>query len=307
MLKPVGIVTGATGGIGYAAAEGLARAGRRVVLTGRDEAKGQAALMRLRSAIPGAEAEFRRLDLASLEFVAAFAAAWEGPADILINNAGVMGFPTRQATRDGFEAQLGTNYLGHFALTLQLLPALRAAERARVVSVSSLAHRRGQIDFGDLLSERTYSPFRAYAQSKLAMLLFARELQRRSAANGWRLVSIAAHPGWSATRIVVNGMGAGLRGLIAQTGFSLLAQSAAQGAQPILYAALDPAAEPGGYYGPAHLAETRGPPAPAKVMPQGQDFDRGGAALGRVGAAHRRARRGLTPGARSATASGAGA
>jgi NAD(P)-dependent dehydrogenase (short-subunit alcohol dehydrogenase family) len=271
LLRPVGVVTGATGGLGYAAAERLARAGHRVVLTGRNEAKGQAALARLRAAGPRIEAEFAHLDVASLGSVAEFAARWQGPLDVLINNAGVMGYPDRRLTEDGFEAQFGTNYLGHFALTLRLLPALLEAKAARVVSVSSLAHRSGRIDFEDLQGARGYSPNRAYRQSKLAMLMFARELQRRAAAHGWPLVSIAAHPGWSATNIVVNGMGTGLRARIAQGIFSLLAQSAAEGARPILYAALDPAAEPGGYYGPANFGETRGPPAPSKVMPQARD------------------------------------
>ena len=137
--------------------------------------------------------------------------------------------------------------------------------------MSSLSHRRGRIEFDDLQGARRYSPHRAYQQSKLAMLMFARELQRRAAAHGWPLASIAAHPGWSATDIVANGMGTGLRARIAERAFHLLAQSAAEGARPILYAALDPAAEPGAYYGPANLGETRGPPAPSKVMPQARD------------------------------------
>lgn len=270
-MPAAAIVTGATGGIGYAAAEGLARAGRKVVLTGRDAAKGTAALAALRSAVPGAEAEFRLLDVGSLAAIAAFAQDWQGPVGILVNNAGVMGYPARRLTVDGFEAQFGINYLGHFALTLRLLPALLQAGAARVVSVSSLAHRRALIDFDDLQGARHYVPSRAYRQSKLAMLMFALELQRRATAQGWDLVSIAAHPGWSATRIVVNGRGSGLMAQIAQQGFSLLAQSAAAGAEPIVYAALDTAATPGGYYGPGRLGETRGPTAPSKVMPQAAD------------------------------------
>ena len=190
---------------------------------------------------------------------------------MLVNNAGIMAPPQRTLTVDGFEQQIGTNYLGHFALTGRLLPQLKAAPRAHVVSVASLAHRGAQIALDDLQGERSYNPRRAYGQSKLAMLIFARELQRRAALHGWPFVSIAAHPGWSATRIVLNGMGQGSRERFIQTAFNTLAQSAAQGAQPILYAALDPAAEPGGYYGPSRLNETRGPPAPSKVMPQAQD------------------------------------
>ncbi len=270
MLSAPALVTGATGGVGYAVSEGLARAGRSVVLTGRSPAKGEAALARLRRAVPGADARFDLLDVSDLGAVAAFAARWQGPLGILVNNAGVMGYRERRATKDGLEAQLGTNYLGHFALTVRLLPALLEGQ-ARVVSVSSLAHRRGRIVFDDLNSERNYSPWRAYSQSKLAMLMFARELQRRASQHGWPLRSIAAHPGWSATSIVVNGRGTGLLGRVGQAMFSVMAQSAAAGALPILYAALDPAAEPGGYYGPAHMGETRGPSAPALVMPQAKD------------------------------------
>lgn len=270
-MAKTAIVTGATGGIGYETALGLARAGLHVFLTGRDAGRGQAALSSLQAALPAAQAEFRLLDVGSLDAVAAFARDWTGPLDLLVNNAGVMAYPHRRQTKDGFEAQLGINYLGHFALTLRLLPALLEAGGASVVDVSSLAHRRGRIMFDDLQSERNYVPFRAYAQSKLAMLIFARELQRRARERELDLVSIAAHPGWSATRIVQNGMGAGLLASVASTAFGLLAQSAADGAKPTLYAALDPAAIPGGYYGPANFGETRGPVAPAKVMPQATD------------------------------------
>ena len=275
---PAAIVTGANSGIGYETAVGLARAGWHVVLTGRDTGRGEAALARLLATVAGAQAEFRLLDLGSLAAVAAFAEAWRGPLGVLVNNAGVMAYPERRLTADGFEAQFGINYLGHFALTLRLLPALLEAKGARVVSVSSLAHRRGRIMFNDPQGERSYSPARAYQQSKLAMLMFARELQRRVALRGWDLASIAAHPGWSATRIVQNGLGSGLQGQVVQGLFSLMAQSAAAGAAPILYAALDPHAQPGGYYGPSRLGETRGPVAPSKVMPQACDL----AAAGRL-------------------------
>ncbi len=265
------IVTGATGGLGYATAEGLARAGHRVVLTGRNPDKGRAALDQLRRALPAADAEFKLLDVSSLAAVDAFAASWTGPLGILINNAAVMALPERRLSIDGFELQLATNYLGHFALTLRLLPALLANADARVVDVSSLAHRGARIAFEDLQSERSYSPYRAYGQSKLAMLLFARELQRRARGRGWDLRSIAAHPGWSATSIVSNGLGPSLKSTLANLAFSLAAQSPAEGAKPILYAALDPAADPDRYYGPAKFGETRGPVAPARMMPQATD------------------------------------
>lgn len=268
---PPAIVTGATGGLGYATAEGLARAGRRVVLTGRNPQKGRAALDRLRRAVPAADADFQRLDVASLAAIEAFAATWTGPLGILVNNAAVMALPERRLSEDGFELQLATNYLGHFALTLRLLPALLASPGARVVDVSSLAHRGARIAFDDLMSERSYSPYRAYGQSKLAMLLFARELQHRAKARGWDLSSIAAHPGWSATSIVSNGLGPSLKAQIANAMFRLAGQSPTDGAKPILYAALDPAADPTLYYGPARLGETRGPVAPARMMPQATD------------------------------------
>lgn len=269
--RPTAIVTGATGGLGYATAEGLARAGHRVVLTGRNAHKGEAALKALRRTVPSAEAEFRLLDVSSLDAVAAFCTAWSGPVDILINNAGVMAYPERRLSADGFEMQFATNYLGHFALTLRLLPALLQAPAARVVDVSSLAHRTGRIEFDNLNGERSYSGYRSYGQSKLAMLLFARELQHRGELRGWPLMSIAAHPGWSATSIVSNGFGPSMKSQIAHFLFRLAGQSAEQGAKPILFAALDPTADPALYYGPANLGETRGPVAPARMMPQATD------------------------------------
>ena len=265
------IVTGGTGGIGFEVAKGLARAGHDVLLTGRSRSKGEDALRQLEAAVPGAKAQFALLDMADLASIQTFAEQQREPIEMLVNNAGIMGLPERTLTKDGFEAQIGTNYLGHFALTGRLLPRLNEAGRARVVSVASLAHRRAKLHLDDLQGERTYDPMGTYGQTKLAMLIFARELQRRAAARGWPLVSIAAHPGWSATRIVLNGMGRGLKGSLIQAVFNTVAQSAEGGARPILFAALDPAAEPGGYYGPANFQETRGAPAPSKVFPQAQD------------------------------------
>ena len=265
------IVTGATGGLGLQASIGLARAGHEVVLTGRNAEKGASAIMRVLAAVPGATVRFAHLDTASLASVEAFAATVQSPVAVLLNNAGVMALPRREETVDGFERQLGTNHLGHFALTARLLPHLRGG---RVVTVSSVAHRRGRIAWDDLQSTRSYAPFAAYAQSKLANLMFGLELQRRSTEHGWGITSIPAHPGWSATQIVHNGPGQGAPGLrerIMQAGFSALGQSAADGALPLLYAALDPAAVPGGYYGPCCWGETRGKPAQAKAMPQALD------------------------------------
>ncbi len=272
------VVTGATGGLGFETAAGLARAGGHVVLAGRDAAKGQAALARLRREVPGATVEFEMLDLASLASVQAFAGRMlaAGPVlDTLVNNAGVMAPPARRTTADGFELQFGTNYLGHFALTARLMPALlRADAGARVVQVSSVAHRRGRIAWDDLQSERRYNPWAAYSQSKLAMLMFALELARRAKAQNWPLVSVAAHPGWAATDLIANGLGSGAPGVksrLLDAGFRLVAQSAADGARPLVYAAASPNAQAGGYYGPAGFREIKGPPGPARVMPQAQD------------------------------------
>ena len=272
------IVTGATGGLGYATAVGLARTGAKVVLAGRNAKKGEAALARLRREARDALAEFELLDLASLASVAAFAErmlAAHPAIDILVNNAGVMAPPTRQVTADGFELQFGTNYLGHFALTARLLPALLRTEgKAHVVQVSSLAHRGAAMAWGDLQGERRYTAWKSYGQSKLAMLMFALELARRAAAQGWPLVSDAAHPGWAVTDIIANGPGGGAMGLkehVMQAGFQLLGQSAADGARPIIYAATSHDAKAGGYYGPAGFQEIKGPPGPSRIMPQAQD------------------------------------
>ncbi|MBC7799776.1 MAG: SDR family oxidoreductase [Gemmatimonadaceae bacterium] len=274
--SPVAVVTGATGGLGYATAAGLARAGAHVVLTGRNPAKGAAALARLRRDVPGAQSEFALLDVASLPAVAAFAdrIAADHPAiGILVNNAGLMAPPRRQVTAEGFELQFATNYLGHFALTARLLPALIAG-RARVVQVSSVAHRRAAMAWDDLQGARHFNTWALYGQSKLAMLIFAVELARRAAAQGWPLTSIAAHPGWAVTDIILNGPAAGASGLrekVMQAGFRLFGQSAQDGARPIVYAATAPEAQAGRYYGPAGFQELRGPPAPARIMPQAAD------------------------------------
>jgi NAD(P)-dependent dehydrogenase (short-subunit alcohol dehydrogenase family) len=265
------IVTGANSGIGYEAALALARAGAQVVLAARDPGRGEAAVARIRGAVPQAQISFARLDLASLASVAAFASGVTA-VDILVNNAGVMAPPARRLTADGFELQFGTNYLGHFALTAQLRPLLSRSRWARVVNVASIAHRRGRLMFDDLQGERRYNPSASYAQSKLAMLMFGLELQRRSDAAGWGLASITAHPGVARTEIVANGPGSGsLMGLVAQVVFPLIGQSAAQGALPILYAATSPNAVRGGYYGCDGFQEMWGRVAPAALAPQARD------------------------------------
>jgi NAD(P)-dependent dehydrogenase (short-subunit alcohol dehydrogenase family) len=268
------VVTGATGGLGYQTALGLAQAETEVVLTGRNDAKGREAISKIRRQLPDAKISFEALDLANLASVADFAqrfATTHASLDLLVNNAGVMALPTRQTTDDGFETQFGTNYLGHYALTAQLLPLLRSAHQPRVVNLSSIAHRTGFIHFSDLQGERLYSPWKAYNQSKLAMLMFALELQRRSDAAGWNLMSNAAHPGWARTDLFANGPGFGLISFASQLAAPLFSQSAESGALPTLFAATSPQAEGGGYYGPNGLNELKGPPAPARIMPQARD------------------------------------
>ena len=270
------IVTGANSGLGYDTALQLARAGADVVIAVRNAAKGQTAASSIATTIPGAKIRFEPLDLASLASVAGFAARiaeTHSSLDILVNNAGLMALPRRQTTQDGFEMQFGVNYLGHFALTARLFPLLHNAARPRVVQLSSIAHRSGQIDFSDLQGMR-YRPWKAYGQSKLAMLIFALELQRRSDANGWNILSTAAHPGFSRTELIANGPGNnGPAGILSRLGFSVLGQSSAAGALPTLLAATSAQALPGAYYGPMGLREMKGPPGPAAIKPQGLDLN----------------------------------
>jgi NAD(P)-dependent dehydrogenase (short-subunit alcohol dehydrogenase family) len=280
LWRSVAVVTGANSGIGWHTALELARHGARVVLACRDTARGEEALSRIRVAVPEADVRLGQLDLADLASVRAFAAQLldeEPGLDILVNNAGVMALPQRQVSVDGFEMQLAVNHLGHFALTGLLLPALLApaAGPARVVSVSSMAHRGGRIDLDDLQSERSYRPWTAYSQSKLANLLFAQELHRRA---GGAVVSVAAHPGLAATELVSNGPAVGASGAVgrvrarvmhAMTG--LAAQPAQAGAWPSLYAATMPDVQGAEYFGPARFGGWRGPPARATATASAYD------------------------------------
>jgi NAD(P)-dependent dehydrogenase (short-subunit alcohol dehydrogenase family) len=271
-LGRTAVVTGATGGLGYETALALAKAGSEVILTGRNDRKGQSAIEKISREVTSAKVSFEHLDLASLASVADFAQRMHArhSVDLLINNAGVMALPRRQTTANGFEMQFGTNHLGHFALTARLMPLLRRASEPRVVSVSSLAHRTGFIDFADLQGVRVYSPWMAYGQSKLATLMFALELQRRSDAAGWNLMSNAAHPGFARTNLFASGPG-GLLSLATDFAAPFFGHSAADGARPILLAATSPNAKPGAYYGPGGIGELRGAPAPALIMPQARD------------------------------------
>jgi NAD(P)-dependent dehydrogenase (short-subunit alcohol dehydrogenase family) len=268
------LITG-TGGLGYEDALALARAGASVVIAGRNPLKGAAAVAAIRRAVPGAQVRFGEVDLSSLASVATFAArlaSEQDSLDLLINNAGVMTPPQRRETRDGFELQFGTNYLSHFALTAQLMPLLRKGRAPRVVTVGSIAARRGAIDFDDLQAERSYRAFHVYAQSKLACLLFAFELSRRSKAAGWGVQSLAAHPGLSRTDLLYNTPGGPTPTIyFLRRVFRLMFQPAAQGALPTLFAATDPNARDGAHYGPHRLSGTRGYPIEEPPPPQAQE------------------------------------
>lgn len=267
------VVTG-TGGLGFQDALALARAGANVIIAGRNPSKGAAAVDQIRQSVPGANVTFGALDLASLESIESFGERLRSSRDsldLLINNAAVMTPPKRQVTCDGFELQFGTNYLGHFALTAQLLPLLRKGNEPRVVSLSSVAARSGTINFDDLQAQHSYRPMPVYSQSKLACLMFALELQRRSDAAGWGIQSIAAHPGISRTDLLPNGAGAWSVPGMARRYMWFLFQPAAQGALPTIFAATSLQARGGVYYGPDRLGETRGYPAIAKIPPQALD------------------------------------
>ncbi|WP_077067084.1 SDR family oxidoreductase [Pseudorhizobium marinum] len=274
------VVTG-TGGLGFETALALARAGASVVIAGRNLLKGAAAVSEILEAVPGAQIRFRQLDLASLASIADFGtrlAQERGSLDVLVNNAGVMTPPQRLETRDGFELQFGTNYLGHFALTAHLMPLLRRGTTPRVVTLGSVAARSGTIDFENLNAQRQYKPFPIYAQSKLACIMFAFELNRKSKAAGWGVDSIAAHPGISRTDLIPNG--AGRTSLAGMTRHYLwfLYQPAWMGALPTLFAATDPTARNGAYYGPDRLAGMRGYPKEEKAPTRALDT----AAAGRL-------------------------
>ncbi len=269
------LITGANSGIGYQAALEFARHGAHVLLGCRSQAKGEAALERLHRESPGTNTELVLLDMASLRSVRAFAEAFasSGAAlDVLINNAGVMALPERQLTEDGFERQFGTNHLGHFALTGLLLPALQRAGESRVVTVASLAHRNGKMVWDDLQSERKYVPWEAYNSSKLANILFARELDRRARDKGLGLVSVAVHPGVARTNIFENGPGTGsLKAKILAVLAPLLTQDDAMGALPTEYAATAPQVKGGEYLGPDGPGEFKGYPKVVTPRPQALD------------------------------------
>jgi NAD(P)-dependent dehydrogenase (short-subunit alcohol dehydrogenase family) len=274
----VAVVTGANSGLGLVTTRELARAGARVVMGCRDLARGETARADVTAQVPDAQVEVRRVDLASLASIREFADTLRADVptiDLLVNNAGVMAIP-RQETDDGFEMQLGTNHLGHFALTGLMLPTLIGQAGSRVVTVSSTAHKPGRIDFDDLMGERSYKKWAAYYQSKLANLLFAYELQRRLDAAGLATISVAAHPGYAATNLQQVGPrmeGSRAGALLMSLGNSLLAQSDDKGALPQLYAATAPDVRGGEYFGPDGIAESRGHPKRVDSTKASKDTD----------------------------------
>jgi NAD(P)-dependent dehydrogenase (short-subunit alcohol dehydrogenase family) len=268
------IVTGANSGIGYQTARYLARAGATVILACRSAAKGEAARARIVAENAAAKIEVRALDVADLDSVRRFAAEFlsEGkPLDLLINNAGVMAIPERRTTPQGFEMQFGTNHLGHFALTGLLLPALLRQPKSRVVTVASIAHKGGKLNFDDLNGERGYDPRGAYQQSKLANLVFGLEFDRRLRAHSVDTTSVIAHPGVAVTNIISNGMGTGMKSRIVGALLPLVAQSDDRGSWPLVYASTSSEVHGGGYYGPDGIAEIKGMPVEVKPKPQALD------------------------------------
>jgi NAD(P)-dependent dehydrogenase (short-subunit alcohol dehydrogenase family) len=266
------LVTG-TGGLGFEDAIALAKAGGEVILAGRNPKKGGDAIRRINEAVPHASVTFEPVDLGNLDSIEALAERLKGSRDhldVLINNAGVMTPPRRKTTDDDFELQFGTNYLGHFALTAHLFPLLLQGRDPRVVTLSSIAARGSKvaINFDYLQAERSYNPMPVYGQSKLACLMFALELQRRSEMHGWGITSLAAHPGVSRTDLLHNAPGRRSAQGLLRSLLWFLFQPASQGALPTLFAATSPDARGGRYYGPARLSETRGHPTEAQIPPQ---------------------------------------
>lgn len=270
------LVTGADRGLGYEMSRVLAVRGAAVTLACRSPERGATALQRLRAATGSERLGFAQLDLASLASVRRFAEEWDRPLDLLVNNAAAKPGP-RAETEDGFELQFGVNHLGHFALTGLLLPALRRAGAARVVTVSSLAHKRAHLDFEDLQFRRGYRPWRAYARSKLANLCFSLEFARRLAAGSETVMAVAAHPGITATqtRPQRRGPGADVQADVAAGFLRMMTQPVEAAALPLLYAAAGESVRNGDYYGPGGRGEIRGYPALASPAPHALDADAG--------------------------------
>ncbi|APX97161.1 oxidoreductase [Natronorubrum daqingense] len=272
------VVTGANSGIGLETTRELARNGATVIMACRDASSAERATRNVRGDVPDADLRVESCDLASLESIREFATRLEGESvDVLINNAGTMAIPRRE-TEDGFETQFGVNHLGHFALTGLLLERLRTDDEsnpARVVTVSSGLHERGTIDFDDLHGEGSYDGWDAYAQSKLANVLFAYELERRFRAGDANAMSVAVHPGYADTKLQfrgIEGRGTWIRTALRRFANAVFAQSAEAGALPTLYAATALDAEGGAYYGPGGLATMRG--SPERQASSDRSYDR---------------------------------
>jgi len=271
------IVTGGASGVGYETALALAVSGADVVIADKNDAQAHWAVGKIRSIAPAALVRFEKIDLADADSIADFAERQKRvntPVDLLINNAGIFCLPRRQVNSAGIEMQFAVNYLGAFALTGMLLPLLTASAQPRVVQVSSIAYKMGSIQFDDLQMERRYSRWKAYLQSKLALMLFTQELVRRSRAAGWRILAATAHPGYARTGLFAAGPGAAsLVNLLHRTLGVRLSHSAEQGALPVLYAATAPESRSGGFYGPTGPLGFFGAPGELAIDPKGLDAE----------------------------------
>ena len=270
------LVTGANSGVGFQAARELARHGAQILLGVRDTTKGEAARNRILAESPQAQVSIVPLDMASLASIRGFAGEFVSSGsrlDVLVNNAGIMALPKREQTADGFERQFGTNHLGHFALTGLLIPALLRAPAPRVVTVASLAHRNGRMEWDNLQGEKSYSPWGAYNMSKLSNLLFARELDRRAREARSKLMSVPVHPGVSMTNIAAPGTD--FKSRFVRMFGSLMFQNDEMGALPTLYAATSPEAQGGQYIGPDGRGEMGGYPKVVQPRPHALDEQAG--------------------------------
>lgn len=269
------IITGATSGIGYEAALALAKADATVVIASRNESKGKMIIEKIQQIYPSATVSFMCLDTGSQASVKSFCDTWIKTGkkiDCLILNAGISNVPTREETVDGFERQIATNYFGHFTMTALLLPCMNSDADARIIPVSSLAHKRTHLHFDDLLLKKKYNPMTAYNHSKLAVLTFALELSRRISESNINIKVVPVHPGVAVTGITRGGDRANpIIQKVAKTMFGLMGQSAEQGAWPILYAATSNNVKNGEYYGPSGAGERKGSPALAKIAPHASD------------------------------------
>jgi len=271
------IVTGGASGVGYETALALAVAGADVVIADRNEAQAHWAVGKIRSIAPAALVRFEKVDLAEQQSIADFVERLKKvniPVDLLINNAGIFALPRRQVNSADIELQFAINYLGPFALTGMLFPLLAASTQPRVVQVSSISYTKGSIQLYDLQMERRYSRWKAYFQSKLALMLFTQELARRSRAGGWRILAAAAHPGYARTGLFASGPGAAsLLNLLHRTMGVHMRHTAEHGALPALYAATSPETQPGGFYGPTGALGLVGAPGEVAIDPKGLDSE----------------------------------